>query len=590
MQRTYKRHLPALACSGVFLVCEWISRPWVERGMADDWSYIRTVQLLVQTGHIYYNGWATAMVGWQLYLSAACIKLFGFSFTAARVPTFIIALITTYLMQRTLVRFGISERNAVLGTLTFVLSPLFMMVSPTMMTDIPGFFSILTCLYACVRALQALRDRNAILWLCLAVAVNAICGTSRQIAWLGVLVLVPCTLFLLRSRRVVLLSGIAATALGFLFVYSTLHWFNTQPYALPEPLNLSFINTWALKRLCIRYAGSLIEISWLLLPMTIPFIAAARRFSLRDVAGFAGLAAFSAAFLYYLGQKTALLWLLYPYTGDWVGPHAMFENLPLASSPPTVFGPAVAILLSAIAMVGILCIATIVLFVRPKAIHPLPVDGLTWKQLGVLFAPLTAVYFFLLGPRGVQQIFDRYLLTPIFIAMVCLLLYAQQHFKIRWSAVRYVAVAAIAFYGIITTHNFFAFSRARDLLTKEVFAAGVPPSKIDLGVDLNGWYEILLAGHLNDSRILIPADGYHLIPYRKFSGCQESLFGEFPHQAPVYGLAFDPNVCKGPAPFAAVSYSTWPLRQPTMLYVVRYPTPRRPESDYVDPALPEPGR
>ncbi len=575
MQFSLKLRLPAFACAASFLLCELISRPWAEAGISDDWSYIRTSQLLAHTGHIHYVGWSTAIQGWQLYLAATCIKLFGFSFTAARLPTFLIALITAYVMQRTLVRFGISEGNAVLGTLTFVLSPLFMQLSATMMTDVPGFFSILACIYACVRALQAIRDRDAILWLCFAVAVNAICGTSRQIAWLGVLVLVPSTLFLLRSRKNVLFYGLLATALGYLFVFVTLYWFNMQPYTQLEPLALVPFQLWALRRLGNQYLRSLILMGLLLFPLEIPFIAALRRFSLRHFFGLAALTSIFVVVACCIRGTTNLRPLLNPFTRNWVGMHAMYDGPMLRTTPPTVLSFPVVHGLSLIAILGILCVAAAVLIARPIVISPPPLLSLSWSHLAVLFVPLTFAYLLLLSHRGgVQSIFDRYLLTPLFLAMVCILLYSQQHLKVRWPIAIYLAIGAIAFYGICSTHNTFALARARVILAKEVFDAGVPCSHIDLGEEMNGWCELQLSTHVNDARILRPTGAYHLYPEPHWSGCHPlSTFGFLPHIAPRYGIAFEPNVCDGPAPFASVNYSTWPLSQPTTLYIVKYPPP-----------------
>ena len=42
------------------------------------------------------------------------------------------------------------------------------------------------------------RDCASLLWLCIAVLVNVAGGTVRQIAWLGALVMVPSTAWLLR--------------------------------------------------------------------------------------------------------------------------------------------------------------------------------------------------------------------------------------------------------------------------------------------------------------------------------------------------------------------------------------------------------
>jgi hypothetical protein len=41
---------------------------------------------IAETGHLAYDGWVTAILGWQLYLGAAFIKVFGFSFTTTRIP------------------------------------------------------------------------------------------------------------------------------------------------------------------------------------------------------------------------------------------------------------------------------------------------------------------------------------------------------------------------------------------------------------------------------------------------------------------------------------------------------------------------
>ena len=115
--------------------------------------------------------------------------------------TLLIAMFLAFVLQRTLVRARISERNATLGTLALVLSPLYLVLSVTFMSDIFGLFAMVLCLYGCLRALQSSSDRASIAWLCFAVLTNAICGTSRQIAWLGILVMVPSTLWLLRARR-----------------------------------------------------------------------------------------------------------------------------------------------------------------------------------------------------------------------------------------------------------------------------------------------------------------------------------------------------------------------------------------------------
>src|SRR6185503_12459313 len=66
----------------VVLIC--CARPYAEMGFIDDWSYVKTAFEYARTGHFVYNGWATAMLGWQIPWGAVFLKLFGYSFTAAR--------------------------------------------------------------------------------------------------------------------------------------------------------------------------------------------------------------------------------------------------------------------------------------------------------------------------------------------------------------------------------------------------------------------------------------------------------------------------------------------------------------------------
>jgi hypothetical protein len=53
-------------------------------------------------------------------------------------------------------------------------------------------------------------------------------------------------------------------------------------------------------------------------------------------------------------------------------------------------------------------------------------------------------------------------------------------------------------------------------------------------------------------------------------------YDKTPHIHPLYGVAFDPAACYGPAPFAPIHYSRWPYRTPGTLFVVRYTPAAKP--------------
>ncbi len=86
-------------------------------------------------------------------MSVGCfIKIFGFSFTVVRFSMLPIAMVTVYLFHQILRRFGINPGNAVLGALTLALSPMFLPLAASFMTDVPGLLVILIWVYSIVSA------------------------------------------------------------------------------------------------------------------------------------------------------------------------------------------------------------------------------------------------------------------------------------------------------------------------------------------------------------------------------------------------------------------------------------------------------
>jgi hypothetical protein len=539
-------------------------------GVSDDWPYILTAQKLAATGHVVYNGWAAPMLGWQLYLGAAFIKLFGFSLTTVRMSTLLVAVALAFILQRTLVRAGITEHNATIGTLALVLSPLYLLLSVTFMTDIQGLFAIVLCLYGCLRALQAATPRATIAWLCFAVLTNAICGTSRQIAWLGILVMVPSALWLLRAQRRVLLAGAAATLAGALFVLGCVHWLRQQPYSIPVPLLGS---TFRVRQILWQLILTFLDAPFLLLPIVALFLPQVRKSRPRVIA---------ALFLGYLlvavhPHHTGHIFLLEPTQGIWVNVYGLSTPL-LQGLPPIFLHTGVQVLLTIASFGGLL--GLIALLLRPRGTPPPAVDssaGVSWKQLGTLLAPFTIIYTLLLipnpTPNGIQ---DRYLLGLVVVALPCLIRYYQERIQPRLPLASVLLVGIMAIYGIATTHNTFALDRARVAMAAELRAAGVPDTSVDNGWEYNLRVELQHSDFINESRIVVPAHVYVPAPPPTASTCPMTSLDLTPHIKPRYSVSFDPNACDGPAPFAPVNYSRWLASEPGTIYVVRSTAPPRP--------------
>jgi hypothetical protein len=563
LQLVRRFRISAVFCALAVLACELISRPFADMGICDDWPYILTAQHLAATGHVVYNGWAAAMIGWQFYLGAAFIKLLGMSLTHVRISTLLLGMAMAFLLQRTMVLANISERNATIGTLALVLSPMFLMLSATFMTDIPGLFSIVICLYGCMRALQARTSRGAIGWLCVAVAANAICGSSRQIAWLGVLVMVPSALWLLRSKRGVLLAGILANLAGAAFVFGCILWFKHQPYTQPEHL---FVGKISLSHAFQELLNTFFDIPYLLLPVVALFLPEIRKSPRRVVA---------ALLLGYLllavhPRHTGEVFVLEPTQGDWVGIPAIFEYLFLKGAPPVFFNTGARVVLTILSFGGLL--GLLASHFRPQKtgqeieLH----GGISWYQLRMLLAPFAIAYTLLLVPRATTfHLTDRYTLGLLLVALIYLVRYYQDQIEPRLPQSAVFLVAVVAVYGVAINHNLFALYRARAEMAAELRAEGVPDTSVDNGWEYNMGTELQHAAFLNDHRIEVPADAYVPAPSPAAGTCYW-YFDPFPHIHARYGVSFDPNACYGQAPFAPVHYSRWLAAEPGTLYVVKY--------------------
>jgi len=573
--------LPAIFCALAVLVCELISRPVANMGICDDGPYIRVAQKLATTGHVVYNGWSAAMLIWQLYLGAAFIKLFGFSFTTVRSSTLLVSLALAFFLQRTLVRAGINERNATIGTLALVLSPLYLLLSVTFMSDIHGLFAIVLCLYGCLRALQSPTPRAAIGWLAFAVASNAICGTSRQLAWLGILVMLPCTLWLLRGRRRVLLAGSAVTLIGVLFILSCMHWLKHQPYTLSESLHIGSVRFASLVQQFLHF---FLDLPFLLFAIVVLFLPQVRKSGRRIVP--IATAALVIYALVALHLKRFLL--LEPTAGDWFTTDGGYQSLPQGIAP-VFFHSWIQVVLTLATFAGVT--GMIVLFIRSSrtSLGKDPSTLISWNELGVLVVPFSIAYTLLLVVRAAailgdrdwpiyryQAVLDRYALGLLVVALLCLVRLYQERVQSRLPLVAILLVGLTAVCGIAVTHNTFAFYRARVAMAAELQAAGVPETSIDGGFEYNMLVELKFTDHINDAAIEYPADAYLPIPKPPATKCPFFWYDKTPHIKPVYGVSFEPNECYGPAPFAPIHYSRWLAGTPGTLYAVRYTDSTKP--------------
>ncbi len=529
-------------------------------GVNDDFSYTKSAFDFARTGHILYNGWATAMLGWQVIWGGLFAKLFGYSFTAVRLSTLPIAMGSVYLLYQIMVRFGANTWNAVIGTLTMGLSPLFIPLTTSFMSDVPGVFCILLCLYMCQRALQSSTDRAALTWLCLAAACNVADGTVRQIVWFGALVMVPATGWLLRKRPRVPLVTTVLWIFSVLGIELCLRWFKQQPYSVPIKIWEGPIQKAMLGHFVVQTTYLLLTLLLFILPLlvssfqSVPRLSRTYRFTV-----FATMVVISAAMVL-RSIRHSLDQILGPWLVNVVSKYGMIY-FPEVGPSPVVLDKWVRLSFTLMLFLAIVGWVAIVLS-RPRLLaRPMqPRAAFTRRGALTLTVPFALCYVATLLPRTIYHgMIDRYVL-PIFPVLIILfVLYYQERVRERLPSVSVAVLAIFAAYGVAGTHDFFSMDRARLAAADEVERSGVPRIAIHGFLEYDAWTQLETQGYINEKNIQVPAGAYYEVPHKHLppEDCRFWFADDLPTVHPKYIVVFQLRPCFTNTSFPLVTYRTW---------------------------------
>jgi hypothetical protein len=463
--------------------------PVAEVGMNDDWSFIRTAFDLAGSGHLRYNGWAAPMIGFQAYWGALFIRLFGYSFTVARISTEVLTLLFVPVLLRLCRAAGLHAATAIFATLALLLSPLLLVSLTSFMTDTPAFLLFAGGLLAALEAWQSPDSRKALRWMLVVAILSALSGSIRQIYWAaGVWFLFVLAGWRFKSayERIVTSLCLLAT-LGFSVFVS--HWQSMQPYvsdgsvmaaAAEEPWSellsegfthlVHFVVTWIV----------------LLLPVSVCFLPGWRTVRHRWITFAVAVAAGALAYL--LADPL-------PWAGNTLSPNGVLSShLDVAGQKAVVLSP-----------VAIWLIATAGLTTFAMMAIPRPRISIESSRLVILTLPFLLVYVAAIAIRGpFFGIYDRYSIPAIATAAMLLLSACKKVPAPAW-----MALGIYALYGVATAHDSFAGARARLEVTNRLLASGLRRTDIISGFEYDCWTEVEKTGYINNDQIQVPAHAYH---------------------------------------------------------------------------------
>jgi hypothetical protein len=564
-----------LAAGLLFIAVLGLVRSNVESGMNDDWSFIRTVQVLAETGHLQYNGWSAPLIGFQAYWAALFVKLFGFSFLAVRASSWVITLLGIPVLWRLLRRVELSEAQAFFGLLAFLLSPLTLPNLATFMTDMPAFFLFAASLLSAIQAWNSNSERSAMLWTCASTLCGLLSGSVRQIYWLsGITFLIVLAFTRLRSSRgrlliagciaVTIICGIAAS-----------RWLAQQPYVPAD----STLHAWREDPWQMIVQSSVLEmfrfivgLAVLSVPLSLPFaVLQARRMGL----GIHLLIACCAvAVTYWLAEPL-------PWLGNTITNYGVLMSGTVSvGDKPEVLSRAVVLLLGSL---GIASSAYALLWtmarIRTFSLRRLKQGALCTGlgQFTALSLPFLLAYVVVLAIRAPAfGMYDRYLIPHLFVVIALALgVYARQSNTV--SKLSWTAFGIFAIYSIATTHDYFADARAKLNAANSILRAGHARATIIGGFEFDLLTEAERTGHINSGLVQFPKDAYHQTEDCDGEDDVDKWWRSLaPSLKARYVVSLTPIQSLQPSEFSPVAYRRWLPPARSRVYIERVPADQPP--------------
>ncbi len=446
-------------------------QPFQNTPFIDDWCYAWSVEHLLATGEFRILEFSSSPLLVQTLWGALFAQIGGFSFTALKVSTWVLAvsgLIAFYLL---LIDLGAARRAALAGVATLAVYPIFAVLSLSYMTDIPFLALTLWAVWATNRGLSEQRTG----WLIAGAVLVALSAGIRSVA--AVMPIATVLTLLLHTRGwgrsvwriAIALSPLAAIAAlhllrGDVTVFSAdiSNVLSSPPNRVKDlPKAVSILPEMTISTL----SSALATVGIALLPIT---LAVSRRVDLLRAAAI-GVALVAAAFGLSLLLKLRFSFPLH-YMQTWsLTELGATEQL----VPEEIFIAMPDWAIWAIMVVGT-CSSAILL-------------RLPWRRLlrpdMALIVWFTAGYILLSALLWLS--YDRYfvVLVPFAIAVVL----GSQALRHGW-----VAVAGIGLFAIVTAvglRDHQSYNAALWQAVDELRAQGVANADIDGGYVVNGWLQ-----------------------------------------------------------------------------------------------------
>ena len=458
----------------VALAVAGLLRPFQDTPFIDDWVYSWSVQHLLETREFLFPELVGNPIAAQVLWGALFCLPFGFSLAALRVSTWVLGVLAVCALYLLVRECGGTRRAALMAAAVLGFYPVFFILSPTFMTDVPFLAAMLWSVLLFVRALH--RRHVALVWLAAAVCAASVGSRAIGVGVAGAMIatLLFHTGHWGRRIHVWLAPALVGPVAVWLLVWTRARVFTSADItSLPNGpqqrlanLRYAFNPDIFPPLLVVTVLFALVLLCIALLPLAVWM---ARRAIVRRATY--ALALFAAAWV--IARRAGLnAWIPFEAGSIWalreIGAGASF--VPGWQADP--LSPWVAVCGVAMALTS----AAILVAAWPPGSLREAEKFLVWN---IAAQALLGAVLWLTD--------DRYAL--VFVPPAAALVLARRPPLRTGPAVACIAAyAAIALAG---THDHLDYNRAVWAAVADLRAGGVPPREIDGGYVVNGWMQYL---------------------------------------------------------------------------------------------------
>ncbi len=477
--------------------------------MNDEFSYARLAEAFSKTGRIQLNGWGTPLMLPQMVVGAAIIKIFGFNYGTLHWFGIVSTAVASGFLYRFLRAAGAGMFTSITLWAAVMGTPMVLASGVSFLTDVP---TMALCLVSWTFFAEALRtsgtaesQRPKVL---VATVFALLAALNRQnvILPFGFAMLIVSG-FRPAWRRILIPGAVLTITLGLLAVSII----GKLPYAVPVHPIVGLLSLVGYPDIAIKFMVKFgIIIGLLVLPGVLFGI------QLRKPS-------WPVAALVFVWM---MIFIILPMSVKHIEMFGPIFRLTIYGQYWTTMGvvvggvhgfgdrtsvPNLGYLWSALGLVGnVASLALLANQFRGTLVNIKSRQALdASSELSLALVTFVLVQCLSLVPwLALNNMFDRYLLLIVPFVMAAHIAPSSDTPRLkhlRWGAVAIAACTVI--WGLVSTHDYFAYSRARMELYKETLALGIAPENLDAGIEYNADFQIRAEGKINN-RQMEPASAF----------------------------------------------------------------------------------